>query len=737
MKNIRKILNSLLSITLILSYFGIINPTKVGAVNSDFASGTGTKNNPYIIKNAKQLQNINNYCGKEHNDKYFKIVVSNNIIDMKNKSFIPICSNLDSEDNRHEKAFYGHFDGNNTEIINLKIETDNFFGGLFGATHESEIKNITIGKNSSITVNGVNKNGYSWVGGLSASDENSIIENVSNYANVSANHYVGGIVGAGTGTKLYNVSNNANISCDSSYAGGIVGAIYPSYSIVKNATNYGNINIGKSNVFNSSAVGGIVGYASTNVAIENVSNFSSITSEVSNVGGIVGDLNMNSTLKNATNSGKVNATSEVGGIVGKIDTESAAINIFNYNQNIIGTKNIGLLIGRINTNNVIVKNAYTLKENTILNGIGNYTEKATIENIKGYTKEELKNQDSYVGFDFDNVWIMKNGKAELRFVNDSENIMVETNDSATSSNISDGPTIKYNDKTLNVTSYLYNDGRTYVNLNEFCEKSSICNVSIDKKNQNLYTITKNIEITEGTIQNNINENLKYSYMVTHEKGTKEFTPFIIIGGYKPFLTRTIHDDVTNQKSDVPSCPDVEEYTCDEGRLYVPVRYLSQSLGLRVEWDGENNTVNIKSNLVDTFLEKYDVITTTSKNCNSSNCILVKDGVYTKVKANNEYYLNVIEKSTGKIMDYIKLYSFYDSTKSTGTFDKIYTRGIFSINKNKIKVTKRSTNDTVLQRNIAQIIVFEIRESDEGYQKSDYNAGGYPIILNNVFVCEDC
>ena len=312
-----------------------------------------------------------------------------------------------------------------------------------------------------------------------------------------------------------------------------------------------------------------------------------------------------------------------------------------------------------------------------------------------------------------------------------EDLNLDKNDD--NNKISAGPIIKYNDEIMDIESFLYNNGRTYVNLYDFCSISNICSVSNSESDKNVYYIDKNIEVTGDKITSDISGNTQYIYRVTHTKGEMIFYPDIMIAN------RTIQDNATNQTADVPSCPsDIEEYKCDNEHFYVPVRFLSQSLGLRVEWDGENNTVNIKNNFVETFLSKYDVVTTTTKDCNNSSCIVEKNGIYTDVTKGNTYYLNVINKDTNENMDYYKGYSFYDSIKNIGSENNpTFKSGVFTINGSRITVDEPTQNDKVVTKNIAQVIVYEIKTTDQGYQESDYNAGGYPIVINNVFRCNDC
>lgn len=650
---LKKSLNIIFGTTITFLTFSFINLNKVEAVNIDkFAGGKGTSDDPYIIDDAAGLIELGaNWCGSRYRNTYFKIDTGSKILDLERRRIIPICSFLDGTDEAsvYENAFYGHFDGNNTEITNGEINSNGLSAGLFGATNGAKIANVGIGENISFRVNGK-------VPGSEIAP-------------------VGGIVGSAWNTEITNVWNKGYLYTEHSSAGGIAGRLLSGSSIT-NAYNAGSVSA-KVDADNKSFVGGIVGYMS-NSTIQNVANYSSSLS-------------------------------------GTGDSES-----------------MGLLVGWIADGNNTIKNAYTLKENTNLNGWGHADDNSlTDENVAGYARSELTNQENFYGFDFENVWEMGDEYPILR------NTYKES--VHTPGTVSDGMTIKYNGEVKNIENFLYNDGRTYVNLYEFCSKSEICSVSNNKKDKDIYYIDKNIEVTGDKIISDVSGNTRYTYRVMHTEGEMIFYPYIMIGN------RTIQDNATNQTADVPSCPsDIEEYKCDEEHFYVPIRFLSQSLGLRVEWDGENNTVNIKNNFVETFLSKYDVVTTTTRDCNNSSCIVEKDGIYTDVREGRTYYLNVIDKETNKLMDYYKLYSFYDSSiKSGGNDNPSYTKGFYTLNKNTIVVSNKEddenidTNKNQKSQNIAQIVVYEIKTTDQDYQESDYNAGGYPIVINNVFRCNDC
>ncbi|MBQ7140557.1 MAG: hypothetical protein IJO32_03555 [Bacilli bacterium] len=797
------ILRISLGISLILT--GILSSMAMNTSAAGDFEGKGTEKDPYIIKTAEQLQNVGKYCGKD-NAKYFKMEVKNNKLDMKDiQNFKPICSLINStnEEKVFKEAFYGHFDGNNTELINFKIETDAFFGGLFGATNGATIKNIGIGENSSITVKEKLFNqGTSPTGGIVGYARNTTIENVWNSAKiegkgrqvggivgklqgysivdgktegtstlkkaknsgeVSAERLIGGIVGyVSDNVTIENIENKASVTGVEDMVGGIVGCASNKVQI-KDVTNTGVVNAGKEVEGNSDA-GGIVGYA-RNTTIENVENKASVTGAGASVGGIVGELLGfpygytigESSLIKATNSGKVVAgknyhgsglaggivgvafnnsliedvlntasvtgdDARVGGIVGELSEYSTLRNALNYNENITGSEHVGLLIGIMPNDSITTAtNTYTLKENTTLNGVGGYhNEYSKITSMKGFTKEEMKNKENFVGFDFENIWVMGSEHPELK-----REITIEGGETISGTG-NTSITIKYNTKTINVSNYLYKK-RTYVDLYTFCSESGICEVHKDKENEKIYKILKSESLT------NTDDQKKYHYLVEHKAGTFNFKSTILIGG------RSVVDDINTQLStDVISCPDEvtdSKYQCSGNTIYVPVRFLTQALGLRVEWDGDTNTVIIKNNFEKTFNDVYTPIITEGK-CEGdiSSCTLIEknsEGNY-ELEKDKTYYLGTMKKNDKTVMKFKRFFSFYESVDS-GLGVKVdktkgepytYTRFTFSIRGPEIKIGGPREQ----REDVAQIIMYEIATGDDVH-----DAGSYPMLINGSFI----
>ncbi|MCI8361971.1 MAG: hypothetical protein HFJ41_02285, partial [Clostridia bacterium] len=175
--------------------------------------GEGTEENPYLIKTADHLREINNLLSS-----YYQLA---NDIDMTDIAFEPIGT--------ISAPFKGTFDGNGHKINNLKIESNNQYVGMFGYIDRATIKNLGI---ENINVNATNSLTISYTGGLVG----------SNYYGTITNSYVTGKINSTNNGKIFYVSglvaeNNGGIITNSYVIGKVEG-----YNN-KNTTSYYNIYI--------------------------------------------------------------------------------------------------------------------------------------------------------------------------------------------------------------------------------------------------------------------------------------------------------------------------------------------------------------------------------------------------------------------------------------------------------------------------------------------------------------
>ena len=208
-------------------------------------------------------------------------------IDLGGEAWTPIGSN--------GNIFKGTFDGQNHVIANLVVRGgNNSDQGLFGVTHDGEIKNLVVenanvagrlnvgvvagnpytSKYTNITVQGhVEVNGMAYVGGVGGknayADWTNITVNVDETSYVKANSiengtayrtYVGGVVGFNGegGHSFKNITSNIDVTGSTIDVGGLFGIAHYGNKF-ENCSCSGNVTITTDDVENALQMGGIAG----------------------------------------------------------------------------------------------------------------------------------------------------------------------------------------------------------------------------------------------------------------------------------------------------------------------------------------------------------------------------------------------------------------------------------------------------------------------------------------------
>lgn len=172
--------------------------------NKDFSGGIGTKDRPYLIESAAQLQSI-----KDYSDKHFKLL---NNIDFKGAELSPLG------------VFEGVLDGNGYSIYGFKMSVYTNTGLFEKISTNATVKNLTIGGNFDATesflatiATGHNGNTFLYAGGICAINEGTIENCIVRRIEV----YAGRNIDWSNESKLYSI------------VGGIAGQ---NYNIIKNCT---------------------------------------------------------------------------------------------------------------------------------------------------------------------------------------------------------------------------------------------------------------------------------------------------------------------------------------------------------------------------------------------------------------------------------------------------------------------------------------------------------------------
>ena len=337
---------------LILLTLSIYLFTPLITVANDFAGGSGTESDPYLVANAVHLDNV-----RLHLDAHFLQIsdISLDTLDFQEGTgWNPIGS---CDDNLLGERFTGTYDGNNHEISGLVINrTDNHPSGLFGCTEEARllrIKLIELAVSSGEFSGGLI--GYNFVGDFntviqeaSVSGELSLGENsggligrghwvniidCSVEANISGNARIGGLVGQLTSGELINSSFSGSIQAGL-FSGGAVGRVQA--GIIDGVTV--NANITATNHF-----GGVVGSAiETNISSSSFSGELISTNVFASIGGIVESMN-SGTISSCTTEGYIEGINLIGGIVANLN--NSLLDNCHSSAVVVGQSQTGGLVG--------------------------------------------------------------------------------------------------------------------------------------------------------------------------------------------------------------------------------------------------------------------------------------------------------------------------------------------------------------------------------------------------------
>ena len=275
-------------------------------------SGAGTPNDPYLIMNPVQLNQMRNFLNQE--GVYFKMMADVDLTEFledenPSQGWQPVGNT--------SAAFKGILDGNGKSISGLWINRSNIdYVGLFGYTSNATIKNLVI-KGKAIK-------GNDNVGIVSGYGEKTSIKDCSVEGSITGNSYIGGIAGRINRSELSSLSIKIDIA-GKDYSGGVIG-LAEGHGCINSCNVVGDI------IQGSNYVGGVCG---SNMGKENTISACYCKATISGndfVGGICGEIYCTE-----SSSGDGNKTSDTRycGFVG----------------NITGKSNVGGIVGRYKSNN--------------------------------------------------------------------------------------------------------------------------------------------------------------------------------------------------------------------------------------------------------------------------------------------------------------------------------------------------------------------------------------------------
>ena len=260
---------------------------------SDFAGGSGTEEDPYLIATKEHLDNVRNHLSAHY--KMVDDIVFTEEDFAKEGAFYNNghgWAPIENYDSSYDTLpFEGSFDGGNHTITGLK-QNNRQYGGLFGEISGATIQNLGMVDTDISNTSFIHMQAGSITGHMEAG---STINNCYNTGTVTSAGNAGGIVGfMGDGCTVSNCYNTGSVTSNAA-AGGIAGHVYScDYTTMINACyNTGNIDVVKA----SSLVfaGGIAGSVLNKLAtVSNCYNIGMVSADSTSsgsayVGGIAGE----------------------------------------------------------------------------------------------------------------------------------------------------------------------------------------------------------------------------------------------------------------------------------------------------------------------------------------------------------------------------------------------------------------------------------------------------------------
>lgn len=329
--------------------------------NGFFGGGDGTEINPYLVEDSHDLNAV-----RDNLFAHYKQVAD---IDLEGLNWQPIGG---YDEDGEGAEFTGGYDGNNKKILNMLINGTNIQSiGLFSQAYHATFKNIHI-------LNGA-------------------IQNVS-----SPWGDIGLLVGGGRGLTLENCHANGEIISECSSAGGLIGFIGFDWDFSKTYSLYkcsASVDIPSGNM----NVGGLIGEANGNNDSGGPINFitecfatGTVSSLDGDTGGLIGTSSYN-TIKNCYAIGKA-SSAYVGGLFGyiwdSVIENSYAAGIVEVIPN--GWEESGGI-------------AYDMYNCSFLSCY--YDSETTGQPDNGIgipkTTEQMKQQATFINWDFENIWSIR------------------------------------------------------------------------------------------------------------------------------------------------------------------------------------------------------------------------------------------------------------------------------------------------------------------------------------------
>lgn len=319
-----------------------------------YSGGSGSVDDPYIIKTADDLVKLSDYFWGKEDKTYYHYKLVNNI-DMAGKTFVPI-GGLTKSFGKYkyypDNSFVGLFSGGGYVIKNLRVtvsfSSNDKCVGFFGIVGDGD--GTTVIESLTVEYDGLGYSASDNVGGLAGKVQGKVVVRnccVKSEGNFVAGGLSGGLLGSvnAISLKVENCSVEAPMFFYGSNCGGLIGDVYYCSEFLLKSSFYNGVI-----EYTEQIVGGLVGELKVG-SVENCGFKGSIVqsaggnSEIGSVGGCVGVMDKSASLKNCfAVADSIDCSSEVGGLVGSLaGSSSGNFSIYNcYSKGAIKTEGKGL-----------------------------------------------------------------------------------------------------------------------------------------------------------------------------------------------------------------------------------------------------------------------------------------------------------------------------------------------------------------------------------------------------------
>jgi hypothetical protein len=325
------------------------NPQRISEPANFGAIDAGTATNPYQLGNLANLNWLT--LNADYWDAHFVLTADIDASQTVNwndgAGFQPIGI--------QSNPFSGVFNGNNYEIAGLTIDRSVNYIGFFGYTDGATILNLGF--------TGAEVNGYQYVGILLGQGINTDIDSCYVEGNVDyPRGWCGLLAGRLEGGSVEHSYARGDLNLYFRYGGGLVGSITSGTTVTQCYT--------RGNISGPDYVGGLIG-ESVGGIIRQCYSWANVAGTTSYSGGLIGNMSSSSLLSKSYSTGAVSGD-RPGGLIGRVFLS------------------------------VVDSSHWDTENSGQANGF--YFASSSTTDMTGHTTADSKKQNSYEGFDFNNIW---------------------------------------------------------------------------------------------------------------------------------------------------------------------------------------------------------------------------------------------------------------------------------------------------------------------------------------------